>query len=286
MTGGQARARGLGGSLAGGLPGSLAGSSILVTGASQGIGKAVSLELAGRGARLTLAARDAAALEQVAAACRERGGEALVVPTDVSQPADCERLVREAVAAWGHLDALINNAGIDMIARFDKITDLHIFERLMRVNYLGYVYPTYYALPELRRSRGRLVAVSSLAGMTGVPTRTGYAASKHAVFGFFDSLRIELAGTGVSVTLVAPDFVLSEIHRRAAGPDGRPLGHSPMQESSIMTAEQCGRHIVKAMQKRQRLRILSLRGRLGRYVRLVAPGLIDAIAARAVRLGK
>ena len=282
MTGGRAGTRGLGGSL----DVSLAGSSILVTGASQGIGKAVCLELAGRGARLTLAARDAAALEQVAAACRERGGEALVVPTDVSQPADCERLVRQAVAAWGPLDALINNAGIDMIARFDEVTDLHIFERLMRVNYLGYVYPTYYALPEIRRSRGRLVAVSSLAGMTGVPTRTGYAASKHAIFGFFDSLRIELAGTGVSVTLVAPDFVLSEIHRRAAGPDGRPLGHSPMQESSIMTAEQCARHIVKAMQKRQRLRILSLRGRLGRYVRLVAPGLIDAITARAVRLGR
>ncbi|HXO30077.1 MAG TPA: SDR family oxidoreductase [Thermoanaerobaculia bacterium] len=286
MTGGQGRARGLAGSLAGGLTGSLAGSSIIVTGASQGIGKAVCLELASQGARLTLAARDAAALEQVAAACRERGGEALVVPTDVSQPADCERLIREAAAAWGALDALINNAGIDMIARFEDVADLQLFERLMRVNYLGYVYPTYYALPELRRSRGRLVAVSSLAGMTGVPTRTGYAASKHAIFGFFDSLRIELAGTGVTVTLVAPDFVLSEIHRRAAGPDGQPVGHSPMQESSIMTAEQCARHIVKAMQKRQRLRILSLRGRLGRYVRLVAPGLIDAIAARAVRLGR
>jgi len=271
---------------AGSLAGSLTGSSIVVTGASQGIGKAVSLELAGRGARLTLAARDAAALDQVAAACRERGGEAQSVPTDVSQPADCERLVRQAVAAWGPLDALINNAGIDMIARFDEVTDLHIFERLMQVNYLGYVYPTYYALPELRRTRGRLVAVSSLAGMTGVPTRTGYAASKHAIFGFFDSLRIELAGTGVSVTVVAPDFVLSEIHRRAAGPDGRAIGHSPMQESRIMTAEECARQVVKAMQKRQRLRILSLRGRLGRYVRLVAPGLIDAIAARAVRLGR
>src|SRR6202043_3916405 len=151
-------------------------------------GRGVGLDLAGRGPRLPLAARDAAALEQVAAACRERGGEALVVPTDVSQPGDCDRLVRQAVAAWGPLDALINNAGIDMIARFDEVADLQLFERLMRVNYLGYVYPTYYALPELRRSRGRLAAVSSLAGMTGVPTRTGYAASKHAIFGFFDSL--------------------------------------------------------------------------------------------------
>jgi short-subunit dehydrogenase len=260
--------------------------SVVVTGASQGIGKAVALRLAGRGARLTLAARDAAALAQVAAACRERGGEALAVPTDVSQPADCERLVRRAVETWGGIDGLINNAGIDMIARFDEVADLELFERLMRVNYLGYVYPTFFALPELKRSRGRLVAVASLAGLTGVPTRTGYAAAKHAVVGFFDSLRIELAGSGVSVTVVAPDFVVSEIHRRAAGADGRPLGASPMQESRIMSADRCAEHIVDAMQKRQRLRILSLRGRLGRYVRLIAPGVIDALAARAVRLGR
>ncbi len=267
------------------MSGSLRGRSVIVTGASQGIGRAVCLRLAARGARLTLAARDAAALERVAAAYREQGGEALVAPADVAVPADCERLVARAVAAWGGVEVLINNAGIDMIARFDEVRDLSLFERLMRVNYLGYVYATHYALPELKRSRGRLVAVSSLAGMTGVPTRTGYAATKHAIFGFFDSLRIELAGSGVSVTLVAPDFVVSEIHRRAAGPDGQPLGRSPMRESRIMTAERCAQEIVSATERRQRLRILSLRGRLGRYVRLLAPGLIDAIAARAVRQG-
>jgi short-subunit dehydrogenase len=264
----------------------LAGSSIIVTGASQGIGKAVCQALAARRVRLTLAARDAEALEQVAAACRERGGEALAVAADVSQPADCERLVKQAIAACGRLDGLINNAGISMNARFDEVTDIQLFERLMRVNYLGYVYPTWYALPELKRTKGRLVAVSSLAGITGVPNHTGYAATKHAIFGFFDTLRIELAGTGVSVTVVAPDFVTSEIHRRAAGPDGRPVGQSPLQESKIMTADQCAAEIVAATEGRQRLRILSLRGRLGRYVRLVAPGLIDAVAARAVRRGR
>jgi short-subunit dehydrogenase len=130
------------------------------------------------------------------------------------------------------------------------------------------------------------VAVASLAGLTGVPTRTGYAASKHAVFGFFDSLRIELAGTGVSVTLIAPDFVVSEIHRRSLGPDGRPLGATRMQEAKIMTAEECAARIVRAMERRQRLAVLSLRGRLGRFARLVSPGLIDRIAARAVREGR
>jgi short-subunit dehydrogenase len=148
------------------------------------------------------------------------------------------------------------------------------------------VWLTHAALPELKRARGQLVAIASLAGLTGVPTRTGYAASKHAVIGFYDSLRIELLGTGVGVTVVCPDFVLSEIHRRAFGPDGRPLGRSPMQEQRIMTAEQCARRIARAMQRRERLLVMSLRGRLGRFVRLLAPGLIDRIAARAVREGR
>ena len=98
---------------------------------------------------------------------------------------------------------------------FEQVEDLTIFDRLMQLNYLGSVYPTYFALPHLRRSRGRLVAVASVAGLVGVPTRTAYSAAKHAVVGFFDSLRIELDGSGVSVTVICPDFVLSEIHRRA-----------------------------------------------------------------------
>ena len=173
-----------------------------------------------------------------------------------------------------------------MWARFDELQDLSVYETLMRVNYLSCVYLTHAALPHLRKSRGRIVAVASLAGMTGVPTRSGYAASKHAVFGFFDSLRIELDGTGVSVTIVAPDFVVSEIHRRSVGPDGRPLGGSPMQESKIMTAEECARHIVAARDVTTAARHPLVAGRIGRFVRLVAPGLIDRVAARAVAKGR
>ncbi|MBL8111880.1 MAG: SDR family oxidoreductase [Acidobacteria bacterium] len=262
------------------------GRSILVTGASQGLGKALVLALAPQKARVALAARDRAALEEVAGEVRRRGGEALVVPSDVSLPADAERMVKETVAAFGGLDALVCNAGIDMIANFEDVTDLGIFERLMKVNYLGSVYPTYFALPHLKKSRGRLVGVSSLAGMTGVPTRTGYASTKHAQFGFFDSLRIELSGTGVSVTMIAPDFVLTEIHRRALTGAGTALGTSPMKEHRIMTAEEAARQIVAAMSARERLRILSFRGKAGRFVRLLFPALIDGIARRAVHKGE
>jgi short-subunit dehydrogenase len=263
-----------------------AGRVVVVTGASQGIGKALCLELAGQRARLVLAARDAAALETVAAACRSRGAEALVVPTDVSDEAACRTLVERTVAAFEALDVLVNNAGIGMLARFEDVADLSLYDRLMRVNYLGSVYPTWYALPHLRRSRGQIVAVSSLAGLSGVPMRTAYAATKHAQMGFFDSLRVELRGSGVSVTVIAPYFVQSEIRRRSPGPDGRTVEASPVREDEIMSAEECARAMVRAMEKRQRMLVMSLKGKLGRWAKLIAPGLVDRMAAQAVRKGR
>lgn len=255
----------------------------VVTGASSGIGRALCLDIARQRPKLVLAARDEARLAEVARECERAGAQTLVVPTDVASEAACCNLVERAVERFGGIDALVVNAGRTMWARFDEVRDLSAYDELMRVNYLGCVYPTFYALPHLRRSRGRIVAVSSLAGLTGVPERTGYAASKHALFGFFDSLRIELAGTGVSVTVAAPDFVVSEIHRRAIGPDGKPLGRSPMDEPRIMTAEDCARGIRRAMEARRRLWVGSLRGRLGLFVRPFFPGVVDAIAARAIR---
>ncbi len=264
-----------------------AGRSIVVTGASSGIGKALCLALAPQKPKLVLAARDAARLTEVAAQCRALGAEALVVPTDVSSTDESRRMIERTVAAFGGLDVLVNNAGIGTLARFDETTDLSVYERLMKVNYLGSVYPTYYALPHLKKSRGQIVVMASLAGLNGVPTRTAYAASKHAVFGFFDSLRIELDGTGVSVTLVAPYFVLSEIHRRAAGPDGTPLGRSPMQEDKIMTAETCAALTLAGMERRQRLVVTNWRGgMLSRLLKVFAPGLVDRLALKAVREGK
>ena len=259
------------------------GQVAVVTGASEGIGRALSLALARQGARLVLASRNAGRLGELAAECVALGAEALAVPTDVAEQAQCGALVEAALHRFGTIDLLVANAGATMWSRLDELADVGVLERLVRVNYLGAAWLAWHALPALKASRGRIVAVSSLAGLTGVPTRTGYAASKHAMFGFFDSLRIELAGSGVSVTVVAPDFVLSEIHRRAAGPDGKPLGESPMQESRIMTAEECAGIVLGAAARRQRLALTSARGRLVRWAGLLAPGLLDRLAARAIR---
>jgi short-subunit dehydrogenase len=263
-----------------------AGKAVIVTGASQGIGKALCLELAVQRPRLVLAARDEAALAAVAAECAARGAETLVVPTDVGDEASCRALVEAAAQRFAGIDVLVNNAGIGMLARFEDVTDLAQYERLMRVNYLGSVYPTYHALPHLRKSRGQVVAVSSLAGLCGVPMRTAYAATKHAQIGFFDSLRIELRGTGVSVTVIAPYFVRSEIRKRSPGPDGRTVEASPIREGEIMSAEECARQMVRAMEKRQRILVMTLKGKLGRWLGLAFPELVDHLAAAAVRQGR
>jgi len=259
------------------------GRRIILTGASEGIGRALALELAARGARLALAARDRDRLESVAQECRARGADALAVPTDVTNSQDLEWLVGETLKAFGGIDAVVHNAGITMWSRFDALADLSIFERVMEVNYYAPVRLTALTLPHLRESRGLIVVVASLAGLTGVPERSAYAGSKHAVIGFFDSLRIELAGTGVDVSVVAPDFVVTEIHKRAIGPDGEPLGTSPMQQSKLMTAPECARQIARAMEKRQRQLLMSTRGKLGMWVKLLAPGMIDRMAAKAIR---
>jgi short-subunit dehydrogenase len=261
----------------------LAGKRIILTGASEGIGRALALELASRRARLALAARDRDRLESLVQECRLRGGEAIAVPTDIANEQDCDWLVQEAVKSFGGLDVVVHNAGVTMWSRFDALKDFEIFETLLRVNYLGPVHLTAHALPHLKQSKGLIVAVASLAGLTGVPERSGYAASKHAMIGFFDSLRIELAGSGVDVSVIAPDFVVSEIHKRAIGPDGQPLGSSPMQQSKIMTAAECAARIARAIEKRERLVLMSARGKLGRWLKLLAPSIIDRIAARAIR---
>lgn len=261
-----------------------ANKTIVLTGASAGIGRSLSISLAQQGANLVLAARNQEALAETLAACTKQGGEAISVPTDVTQPEACHRLIEEAISAFGQIDVLINNAGISMLTRFDEVTDLSIFEQVMQVNYLGAVYCTHYALPYLKANRGLLVAISSLCGKTAVPTRTGYVASKHALQGFFDTLRIELKGSGVDVLVVSPGFVATNIRQRALGADGQTLGQSPRNENKgNMSVDECVHQIVWAMERRKREQIMTLKGKVTPWAKLLLPQLVDRIAAYAAR---
>lgn len=259
---------------------------IIVTGASSGIGRSLAIQLAKQGANIILAARDEPALDEVANQCKEVGGNPFVIPTDVGKQEQCQHLVEKTFETFGRIDVLVNNAGITMWAYFDNMQDLSPFEDIMRVNYLGAVYCTHFTLPYLKQTNGRLVAVSSLAGLNGVPTRSGYAASKHAMVGFFESLRIELADTGVTTTMIYPGFVATEIRKRAVGEDGQSLGESPIHEDQAMSPEAAAETMVKSIANRDRELVMTMRGKVGRWVKLIAPGLVDKIARDAIEQGR
>jgi len=256
----------------------------IITGASTGIGEELAYLLARQGAYLVLTARRADELSRVADKVRriDCGARVITVCADVAVSDDCKKIIDAALAEFGCIDTLVCNAGMTMWAKFADIPDVTILERIMQVNYMGAVYCTHHALPHLLKSKGRIVGVASLTALVGVPTRTGYAASKHAMRGFFDSLRIELADSGVSVTMVYPGFVATGIRENATGADGKPAKIDPVNKDDVMSVEECGQIIFDALESRKREEIMTFRAKLGQWIKLIAPGVIDGIAKKAV----
>ena len=262
--------------------------TIVITGASDGIGAEMARQLARSGGgevALVLAARNEALLAEVAAQCAAQGAQTLVVKTDVSDPAQCRQLVARAVDSFGGIDALINNAGISAQALFGEVKtdDLGWYEDLMRINLWGSVWCTHAALPYLKARRGSILAVSSLAGLIGVPGRTAYSASKFAMTGFFEALRAELKTAGVSVTTAYPGVVATQIRYRGFNAAGRPAGASGLKEDDAMSVETCARLIIEGMQRREREVVMTTKGKLGRWLKLLAPGAVEKMALAALK---
>ena len=249
---------------------------VIVTGASAGIGKSLALILASQCANVVIAARRAERLEQIAEACRMFCGEVLVLPTDVSDEAQCKALIEKTIATYGKLDMLINNAGMAASALLDEFPDLCLFKHTMDVNFYGAVYCTYYALPYLKKTRGRVVAVSSLGGKTAIPCNTPYCSSKYALHGFYDSLRMELYPSGVSCTVACPSWVVTEFHESQLNKDGVPRGiHGRLYYTKkTMTSDQCAQIILNAAYKRRR-EVLMGAGPLAVWLKIIAPGFLD-----------
>jgi short-subunit dehydrogenase len=262
--------------------------AFVITGASDGIGAEIARQLArkhGADAALVLAARNQPKLDQVAQQCREHGAKAESVMTDVAQEAQCRTLIDKAMQLFGRIDVLVNNAGMSAQALFSDVRaqDLHWYEDLMRVNFWGSVWCTHAALPHLKASRGSIVAVASLAGLVGVPGRTAYSATKFAMSGFFESLRIELKPAGVGVTIAYPGVVATQLRHRGYNARGEPAGRSGLKEDNAMSVEECARRIIDGMERREREVVMTARGKLGRFMKLVAPGLVEDLALAALK---
>jgi NAD(P)-dependent dehydrogenase (short-subunit alcohol dehydrogenase family) len=227
----------------------------LITGASSGIGRATALRLASHGVRVALAARNRAALEQLAAEIRQQGGSALEVPTDVTDAEQVRCSVEATIAAFGQLDILLCSAGLSMRAYFED-SRLEALERVMRVNFFGTLYATHYALPHIKKTRGSLVAISSLTGRRGIPSYAVYGASKFAVQGLYEALQVELARDGVHVGVVSPAFVDTPLRSNVLGPDGQPWPVPAPPPFRIWPVEKCVERILRLIVKRRRQALL------------------------------
>ncbi len=252
------------------------GKTVIITGASSGIGRALAYEFAARGSNVVLGARNVDRLMEIAEEIRQQGGEVAFTRVDVTDENDCQSLIDTALKHFGKVDVLINNAGISMRALFND-ADVAVIKRLMDVNFWGTVYCTKSALPHLLQSKGSVVAISSVAGIKGLPGRTGYSASKFAIHGFMESLRIENLKTGLHVLMAYPGFTASNIRNTALVADGKEQGNSPLDEGKIMSAEAVARYVYKAVKNRKTSLVLTTEGKLTVFLSKFFSSMLDKI---------
>ena len=236
------------------------------------------------GVSLALADRDAERLRETQAEVVRLGAPALELQTDVTEETQCNALVNRTIEEFGSLDLLILCAGVSMWAPFDGITDLAIFRKLMEINFLGAVNCVHASLPHLRKSRGRIVAISSLQGLLGIPNHTGYAASKHALNGFLQTLEYELRGE-VGITNVMPGWITgTNLRANAFTATG---WHSDSKRSSYsVPVEECSKRVIKAIESNEAEVFVPSKLRFVPLIRLLAPRWLKARINRAVEKQK
>lgn len=250
---------------------------VIVTGGTDGIGKSLVQELLSAGAKVSTCARNHDKLYQLQV--QNPAASLLTTIADVSKENDCSRLIELTIKTFGTIDILINNAGISMRAELKEAT-IDVFKKVMDVNFFGSLYCTKEALPFILEQKGTIVGVSSIAGYRGLPGRGGYAASKHALQGWLESLRTELLDSGVNVMWVCPGFTTSNIRNAALNKDGNVHGESPMDESKMMSATECAIEILTAIEKRKRTLIMTFTGKRTVFMNKFFPSWTDKMVRK------
>lgn len=247
---------------------------VVITGASSGIGLELARVYYAAGYSLSLAARSGDKLKELQQSLDPKGKRVLVTVTDVSVEEECKRLIDRTLETFGRIDVLINNAGVTMRALF-KDVDLKVLRQIMEVNFWGAVYCTHYAMPALLKSKGSVVGLSSVAGYKGLPTRSGYSASKFALEGFLETLRIENLNTGVHVLIARPGFTATNIRNTMMDAKGDSQGESHKDEKKSLLPEAVAKGIFKAMKKRRPYLLMSTTAILVFWLNKFFPSWVD-----------
>ncbi|MDZ4807053.1 MAG: SDR family oxidoreductase [Bacteroidota bacterium] len=245
---------------------------VVVTGGTDGIGKALVDALLNMGAKVATCSRNHDKLYHLQSEYPSSFLHTMVA--DVSSENDCRRFMETTIKTFGGIDILINNAGISMRALL-KETDIEVIHKVMDINFYGTVHCTKYALDSIIASKGTIVGVSSIAGYRGLPGRSGYSASKFAVQGWLEAIKTELMGDGVHVMWVCPGFTTSNIRNAALNKDGTSHGKTPMDEGKMMSASACAAHILKAIEKKKRTLVLTFTGKRTVFMQKFFPKLAD-----------
>lgn len=255
----------------------LKGQVVLITGASSGIGLACAELAIKNDAQVILLSRTInTKKEHFASLCSDEEN-LLLLEVDVTHAEAVSMAVEQGLQKFGRIDVLVSNAGISMRALFQN-TELSVLHRLMDVNFWGAVHSIKAVLPDMiKRNSGSIIAISSVAGFKGLPARTGYSASKFALIGFMDALRIELLKTNIHLSVIAPGYTNSNIRRTALNARGEQQAETPLNETKLMSAETVARSIYDAVKKKESEKILSIEGKLSYLLKFIAPRLLDRI---------
>jgi len=249
---------------------------VIITGATSGIGEACAAAFGKEGANVVITGRNQLKLDNTLVNLQREGVECIGIMADAGVEEDNKKVAEETIKKWGRIDVLVNNAGISMRALFEDL-DMDVFRKVMDTNFWGTVYLTKYCLPEILKSKGSIIGVSSINGFRGTPARTAYTASKFAMNGFFESLRTEVMKRGVHVLVVCPGFTASNIRNIALTADGSSQGESPREEDKMMSAEEVALEIIKATKKKKRDLVLTRQGKLASFLNKWMPGMMDNI---------
>ncbi|HJW57172.1 MAG TPA: SDR family oxidoreductase [Burkholderiaceae bacterium] len=258
--------------------------TIVVTGAGGGLGRALCQEFINVGANIAALDLDGTAVSMLSQELAG-SGRMIGIACDVTDQAACEAVMQQVIARFGGIDVLINNAGIAHRSPFGA-TGVAVIRRVMEVNFFGAVHCTKAALGTLIERRGQIVVISSIAGFSPLSGRTGYSASKHALHGFFDSLRSEIEQDGVGVSIICPSFIATGIDRAALGGDGRPAALPRKTIGAEMTPEDMAKRIFSAVSRRQRLFLPTPLAWFSWWISRLAPGFFARQMKRRVSGGK
>lgn len=248
---------------------------VIVTGASSGIGLACVKKFVEMGSYVVLASRSEGVIKKISTELNCVEKRCLAIKTDVTQEEQCKILVEKTIEQFGGIDILINNAGISMRALFENVK-MDVLRKVMDVNFWGTVYCTKYALPYIQQSKGTIVGISSIAGFHGLPGRTAYSASKSAMMGFLEGVRIENMKRGVQVLILAAGFTSSNIRKNALDANGNPQYETPRPEEKLTSPEKVAKNVIRAIRKNKRNRIMTIEGQLMVFLQRIIPKLVDS----------